>query len=212
MFISQPSRNSFLSGRRPEQTEAWNFLNDFRQAKNGSQWITLPQAFRLNGYTSYGTGKVFHPNLPPQYDPPSWTNDSVQNSDNGKYFNPPMDRCDVGFKRWCAVDCNRNGDDANFTDVFVVHDAMRKMDALAANIVEKPFFLAVGFRKPHLDWRMPLPFLDDYKHSNISLPRYRTLHSSVPPIAYHGVYRSDFEQEQWERFVHFLSEFLLTKS
>ena len=101
--VCSPSRNSMLSGRRPDVTKAWNFIDAFRGTPGspGENWTSLPQAFKNAGYLSYGTGKTYHdgPPLPPDYDPPSWTQDPVQNSgaDDGGYN-------DGGDGGWCARD------------------------------------------------------------------------------------------------------------
>ena len=69
--LCAPSRNSFLSGRRPAHTKSWQFVDDFREV--GPDWTTLPGAFRKAGYQSVGVGKIFHPGLPPNQDLPySW--------------------------------------------------------------------------------------------------------------------------------------------
>ena len=52
------TRNSFLSGRRPQRTQVWNFQNDFRQVPGGHDWITFPQWFKMHGYTTLGSGKT----------------------------------------------------------------------------------------------------------------------------------------------------------
>lgn len=67
-----PSRNSFLVGRRPDETHAWNFNSSFRDV--GPDWVTLPGYFMRNGYYTTSIGKVFHHNLPPNDDyPQSWS-------------------------------------------------------------------------------------------------------------------------------------------
>ena len=66
-----PSRNSFMSGRRPDRTRAWDFAHHFREV--GANWTSLPQAFKVNGFFTTGVGKLFHKNLPPNFDPVSWT-------------------------------------------------------------------------------------------------------------------------------------------
>ena len=67
-----PSRNSFLSGRRPDATRMWDFAGDFRKA--GPDWVTLPGYFKRHGYYTTSIGKVFHPNAPPDFDyPASWS-------------------------------------------------------------------------------------------------------------------------------------------
>ena len=77
---------SFMSGRRPEQTKAWNFIDDFRTGANdgrkgaavatavGGNWSTMPGFFLAHGYQVYGAGKTFHPGRPPNNDGErSWT-------------------------------------------------------------------------------------------------------------------------------------------
>ena len=72
-----PSRNSFLSGRGPETTGVYNFIDDFRTSSPGNvgeTWTTLPQHFKENGYWTIGGGKVYHPGKPADNDmPKSWT-------------------------------------------------------------------------------------------------------------------------------------------
>ena len=58
--VCSPSRNSFLSGRRPDTTKTWNFKGSFRDTlgNSASSW---PGAFKNAGYTTVGLGKVYHP-------------------------------------------------------------------------------------------------------------------------------------------------------
>ena len=69
-----PSRNSFMSGRRPDTNFVWNFNNHFREPDVGLMWATLPQYFKQHGYLTLGGGKLFHPQYPPFNDAPwSWS-------------------------------------------------------------------------------------------------------------------------------------------
>lgn len=56
--VCSPSRNSFLTGRRPSTTKIWNFHSSFRAV--GPRWTTLPGHFLSNSYLVLGTGKLFH--------------------------------------------------------------------------------------------------------------------------------------------------------
>jgi iduronate 2-sulfatase len=80
--VCGPSRNSFMTGRRPHHTnvDATNTGDDFRTVgmdaagKEGSQWITMPEHFKQHNFTTLGGGKTFHPGTPPQFDyPTSWS-------------------------------------------------------------------------------------------------------------------------------------------
>ena len=53
-----PSRNSFMTGRRPDATQAWSFMDHFREEGVGDKWISMPQWFRLNGFYTSGAGKL----------------------------------------------------------------------------------------------------------------------------------------------------------
>ena len=68
--VCGPSRSSFMTGRRPDTTKVWiGFGNpDFRVA--GPDWISLPEYFKVNGFTTLGGGKTYHPGLPPNWDEP----------------------------------------------------------------------------------------------------------------------------------------------
>ena len=79
-----PSRNSFMSGRRPDTTRVWNFQDHFREKGVGDQWKSLPEYFKANGYITMGSGKLYHPTVPPDNDwPKSWTT-----SPNHTYYSP----------------------------------------------------------------------------------------------------------------------------
>ena len=63
-----PSRNSFMTGRRPDVTRAYSFQNHFREPDVGRKWLSFPQYFRSAGYWAAGAGKLYHPGLPPNFD------------------------------------------------------------------------------------------------------------------------------------------------
>ena len=71
--VCAPTRNSFMTGRRPDSTRIWNFKGSFRTVgkdqagKLGADWQTLPQAFKVSGYTTTGAparGPLSEPLLP----------------------------------------------------------------------------------------------------------------------------------------------------
>lgn len=98
--------------------------------------------------------------------------------------------------RWCA----ESNATAFFTDYFTRDDALRKLAYAESNrrATGQPWFLGVGLRKPHLDWRVPPKFLNDIGPASAVLPpRHRTPPASMPPIAYHGPGRDTGETELW---------------
>eukprot|EP00940_MAST-03C_sp_MAST-3C-sp2_P000748 g748.t1 len=185
--LCAPSRNSFLTGRRPDATKSWNFIDHFRETGVGSNWTTLPQAFKRAGYAVFGTGKIFHPHLPPNWDLPlSWDRRMSSGEWQGWMY-PSEPRCadeNVG----CTVG-SPNGspeDDAvsDFDDLQVTQRAL----ALMKNLTESgdvPWFLAVGYRKPHVQWRVPARCLQHISAESVRMPKHRTFPESAPDIAFH---------------------------
>ena len=60
-----PSRNSFMSGRRPERTKIMNFNTDFRKSV-GKDWTAMPQFFKEQGYFTTSAGKIYHDGMDEQ--------------------------------------------------------------------------------------------------------------------------------------------------
>jgi iduronate 2-sulfatase len=64
-----------MTGRRPDTTQVFNFVDHFRST-HGKNWSSLPQYFKQHGYLTLGTGKLYHPEVPPAKDVPfSWSSD-----------------------------------------------------------------------------------------------------------------------------------------
>ncbi len=66
--LCNPSRASLMTGRPATKTGVLGNRADFR--KLHPDWISLPQLFRENGYTSIRVGKIFHGGID---DPKAWT-------------------------------------------------------------------------------------------------------------------------------------------
>ena len=59
-----------MSGRRPDRTQVWNFIDSFREPQSGLNWTSLPEFFKKAGYLSLGAGKmVIFPNPYPNPNP-----------------------------------------------------------------------------------------------------------------------------------------------
>eukprot|EP00928_Gymnodinium_smaydae_P062037 TRINITY_DN45983_c0_g1_i1.p1 TRINITY_DN45983_c0_g1~~TRINITY_DN45983_c0_g1_i1.p1 ORF type:complete len:647 (-),score=62.03 TRINITY_DN45983_c0_g1_i1:136-1839(-) len=144
--VCSPSRNSFLSGRRPDTTQVWNFENSFRDTL-GNAVSSWPGAFKLAGYTTIGLGKVFHPGHPGNDDGAlSWSLDEFP------YYHPSNFATKIS-----------SAPDSHFQDGMITDKAieyLRALPVVANSSAAKPFFMAVGFHKPHQPWIMPQRFLD----------------------------------------------------
>ena len=86
--VCGPSRNSIYSGRRPDRSRTWNFINHFRE--DHPDWTSLPGVFlKHDEFVSIAAGKTYHPNQPPLYDgDKSWSEMALP------YYNPCWNTAD----------------------------------------------------------------------------------------------------------------------
>jgi arylsulfatase A-like enzyme len=92
----------------------------------------------------------------------------------------------------CPINATLDGEVLDGTgslcDKVISDDAVVKLGIAAKTLkaTGRPFFLAVGFRKPHMPWRFPAPYADLYPPpASIELAAHPTMDASVPPIAHH---------------------------
>jgi len=169
--ICSASRNSFLSGRRPDRTKVWNFINDFRQA--GPDWTSFPEHFKKNGYTTLGCGKIYHPGHPPNNDEPlSWSQDKP-------YGKQSPDGCKGTNISFCQVNTQERNNPI-FNDYKMAQCAISNLEYAVKK--GDPFFIALGLHYPHLNWHVPTWAVDYYK--NVKPPKYPYPPKEMPLIAF----------------------------
>lgn len=97
------------------------------------------------------------------------------------------------------MDVPESGEGAFFADTFTLGDARKKLAYAVGNRARtgQPFFLAVGLRKPHLDFRIPKPFYDQVP-TPVRIAEHRSPPKTMPEVAYHGPYRSADEEKLWK--------------
>ena len=188
--VCNPSRSSFLTGLRPDTVGVDDLRKGFREtAPNGGSLVTLPQQFKNQGYFCQNIGKMFH-NMGETQDRRSWSIDEVlfkgthamdtvfsniplrPGEEKPPYKAPVMEALDV------ADTAYRDGQIANLAA------AMLLDHAAAGN--EQPFFLAVGFWRPHLPFVAPKKYWDLYDEASIPLPENPGAPANVPEIAMHS--------------------------
>jgi iduronate 2-sulfatase len=172
--LCNPSRVSFLSGRRPETSGVYILNTPARTALPDA--VMLPQFFRQQGYFSAGAGKIFHSFR--TGDAASW--DRYEDA-------PSQDEAEVA-----AIQARYGGGDGRPAWHVLESDGARTRDgantqtirSLLAEKVEaqKSFFLALGLHKPHLPWTAPRRFFDLYPEGSVKAPADPALRD-VPPIA-----------------------------
>lgn len=176
--ISAATRASLLTGMYPDKTRVWDLVTDFRKVNTAV--LSLPEHFRINGYETAALGKIFHSeSAGPGHDSPSWSI-PYRNSSLEQYI-LPFTPNKIG--RGPATECADVPDDA-YRDGHVAKMAVHLLDSLGRG--EKPFFLAVGFLKPHLPFVAPKKYWDLYSRENFSLAPFQKKALNSPELAYHN--------------------------
>ena len=163
--VCSPSRTSLMTGARPDTTKVWDLVTHFRDAMPGV--VTLSQHFKDNGYFVQGLGKIFHPGYD---DPRSWST-PWQTARAPNYAK-------VKTAEVLDEDAKQKSKDGPAFELADVVDEFYKDGKVAAMAVEalrslaskpSPFFLAVGFAKPHLPFVSPKKYWDMYDPAEIKL-------------------------------------------
>lgn len=177
--VCAPSRASVLTGRRPDVTKVWDLKTHFRQALPNV--VTLPQYFKEHGYDARAVGKIYHDPKDAQ-DPISWSAPevlSVTDEAGGKYALTENLESKHSWKA-AATECADVPDSA-YVDGKVRMAAVKAIQAMK----DTSFFLAVGFRRPHLPFSAPKRYWDLYKDVVIPMPSQPVPPKEVPQIALH---------------------------
>jgi len=164
--VCSPSRLSLMTGRRPDTIRVWDLATHFRETL--PDVVTLPQHFKNHGYHTRSIGKIYHGGGKPAKDPPSWSEQPLYDTtrDASTRYALPKNLAGTGLKRSAteAADVPDN----NYIDGIVCDTAIEALGKLKAKA--QPFFLAVGFRKPHLPFCAPQKYWDLYDRAKIPLP------------------------------------------
>ncbi|MBC7653355.1 MAG: sulfatase [Oligoflexus sp.] len=195
--VCAPTRASLLTGLRPDRTQVWDLKTLIRD-KNPDV-ITLPQLFKQNGYTTAALGKVFDQrSVDKKHDEISWTEPYKGKYKYpvaygapllGHYQNPEMKKkyANADEKDMDEVKVSTESadvpDDA-YADGAMINEAITDLRKYGS--AGKPFFLAVGIRKPHLPFVAPKKYWDMYSRDKIELAPWQKHSIDGPPIAYHS--------------------------
>ncbi len=177
--VCSPSRLSLLTGRRPDTIRVWDLATHFREAI--PDVVTLPQYFKNNGYHTRSIGKIYHGNNAPSKDPPSWSVEPLFDTtlDADVRYALPENLAGEGLKRSSTESADVA--DNVYLDGMVCDKAIEAL----ANLRDtpEPFFLAVGFRKPHLPFNAPTKYWDLYEREEIPSPVSSTYPRNAPELA-----------------------------
>ncbi|MCU4174423.1 sulfatase-like hydrolase/transferase [Carboxylicivirga sp. N1Y90] len=183
--VCGPSRASVMSGQTPDGTGIRNLSSLLRE--ENSEIVTLPEYFLNKGYGTAACGKIYDPrNVDDSHDSFSWT---IPYTDPGDYTYPDEYPPFVqgSAYRVTANTATEEGpegiDDDGYQDGQIALDALNKMDQLQQN--GAPFFLAVGFKKPHIPFIAPKKYWDMYDRSTLNLAPFQKIAEGSPEYAYH---------------------------
>ena len=205
--VCGPSRASMFTGLRPDTTRVWDLQHTCRE--ECPRAFTMQEYFRKHGYETAGAGKIMHGFK--NDDPPSWSIPYVP-SEKLPYAGgrlPALDKYQGekihaayrlleesginGYKQrnqfmakqeaMPATECIDQPDDA-YPDGAMTVWGLGMLDRLAAS--EKPFFLTLGYRKPHLPFVAPKKYWDMFDREKIELAAFQEQAKGSPDYAYHS--------------------------
>ena len=211
--ICGPTRASLMTGSRPDVTKIWNLTTQMRD--ENPDILTLPQYLITQGYTTSGIGKIYHPSSAIKgVDPVSWSIPYLKYKEsdfpaefglpaNGQYQLPETKAKmtpDIIAERkqqnkdLAANDENPKSIKGPSTECIDLPDnayqdgvnaLLAKDQIIALSKSDKPFFMGVGFSKPHLPFVAPKKYWDLYKREDMPIASFQEHSKNGPPIAYH---------------------------
>ena len=172
--LCNPSRASAMTGLRPDTLKVYDLETNLRTGHPKIE--TLPQLFKNNGYFSARVGKIYHYGVPRQIgsggmdDPDSWDlainprgrdkeeEDKIHllTRGTGKTLGFSMSWLDMG------------GRDEDQTDGQGTTEAIRLLERFAKE--KRPFFLGMGYYRPHVPFVAPRKWFEMYPKASIKLP------------------------------------------
>lgn len=174
------SRASLLSGVRPGRKRFVGYSTRLQEDLPGS--ISLAQLFKNNGYTTISNGKIFHhaDDSEASWDQ-VWRGEKKSPTDYVLPSNIALDT-EPGDPRGASYE-KADVADNEYLDGKIAEKSMEDLAKLKET--GKPFFLAVGFLKPHLPFNAPSKYWDMYDSTKINLPANYSQPNTTPKEAYH---------------------------
>src|SRR5215212_5512857 len=162
--VCSPSRSSLLTGTRPDTTKVWDLETHFRKAL--PDVVTLGQHFKNNGYFVQGMGKIYHGGYD---DAPTWSVPWQAPGKTAKLYGSEESRKILQQRRKAATDAGKDKaaidrargpafEGADVPDEMFADGVVAGMAITALKEAKErngPFFLAVGFARPHLPFVAP---------------------------------------------------------
>ncbi len=161
--ICMPSRASLLTGTYPWQNGVYVIEQELRTVLKLKDLVTLPRYFRNHGFRTMGAGKIYHRHQDTADEWDQW---------GGRHSRKWMHDL-VGPEGVSGLPNPRVFDfgplpvrDAQMNDMKVTEWGVERL----GEHHDKPFFLAVGLKTPHLPLFTPAKYYDMYPLDTVELP------------------------------------------
>ncbi len=182
--VCNPSRASLLTGLRPDRTRVLDNNTFFRKVLPDA--VTLPERFRREGYFTARVGKIFHGTADME-DPRAWDSASYPSGTPAGRKGEGRNLTE-GRVKWCSW-LAAEGDDEDQADGQIAREAVAILEAKR----DRPFFLAVGFHKPHDPFVAPRRYFEPYPLEALELPKEPAGRSPDLPHALGG-WKAEFDR------------------
>ncbi|PAW91522.1 MAG: iduronate-2-sulfatase [Pedosphaera sp. Tous-C6FEB] len=167
--VCNPSRAALMSGRRPGETGVYDNGQDWKSAIPKEQ--TLTTQFLKGGYNVFGAGKIYHSS---DHRDGEWTEYFARDGGSGLKLHPSAKDDGVGGIKFGPL----ANSDEDMPDFKVASYGIQQL----GKSHDKPFFLAIGFVKPHLPFSVPKKYFGLFPLDTIQLPPHRADDlNDVPP-------------------------------
>ena len=215
--VCAPSRASLMSGLRPDSKRVWHLGDKFR--KLHPDMITMPMHFKENGYYTACIGKIFHNYMPdsiswdePDLRPSRYLRDDWLKRDGETFYVNPETQRKQKIKRDSLVKLRPNyyadgWNNGPAWEIEDVHDTMY-FDGAQTELAKKtltrlakkdqPFYLALGYFRPHLPFAVPKKYWDLYDRDSLPLAS----NPYVPHLSPVMTMNSMYELRGYDGFKH----------
>lgn len=180
--VCAPSRNALMTGLRPQTLGIYDLSANFRSSRSDA--VTLAQHFKNHGYHTSAIGKILHTGHGNHDDEASWSDKPVHPK-AGYYAlpenQPPEGDNAKGEDQRGAPTESADVPDDTYADGLIAAEAVKRIKAAGSS--KQPFFLAVGFLKPHLPFVAPRKYWDGIDAATLPMPALDALPQGSPDAA-----------------------------
>lgn len=210
--VCGPSRASVMTGTNPDKTKVWDLHTDFRES--APDLVSMPEYLISQGYETTAVGKIYHKgSSSPGHDGKSWSMphqlpdnfDPLAGEPAFSYYQDPETKRKMallieeakakGIKKggklrtYVFKHLKPSTEGADVSDTAYQDGLYTKTALTQINDLEnsgKPWFLGVGYQKPHLPFVAPKKYWDLYDRDNIELAKFQKLSDGTPKFAFHS--------------------------